>query len=36
MIEYPCVFDHNAHRYMLYARNDYGREGLGLAVFEGD
>src|SRR5262249_8307860 len=36
MIEYPCVFDHNGHRYMLYAGNGYGREGFGLAVLEGD
>jgi hypothetical protein len=36
MIEYPCVFDHRGARYMLYAGNDYGREGFGLAVLESD
>lgn len=34
MIEYPCVFDHAGKRYMLYAGNDYGRAGFGLAVQE--
>jgi len=28
---YPCVFEHGGYLYMLYAGNDYGREGLGLA-----
>jgi hypothetical protein len=34
MIEYPCVFDHNGARYMLYSGNGYGRTGFGLAVFD--
>lgn len=34
MVEYPCVFDWNGRRYMLYNGNDYGRSGLGLAVLE--
>ncbi len=32
MIEYPFVFDHKAHRFMLYNGNGYGRTGFGLAV----
>lgn len=34
MIEYPCVFDHEGRRYMLYAGNGFGRTGFGLAVKE--
>src|SRR5258708_7391901 len=34
MIEYPCVFDHEGVRYMLYAGNGFGRTGFGLAVAE--
>lgn len=34
MIEYPCVFDHDGVRYMLYAGNGFGRTGFGLAVLE--
>jgi predicted GH43/DUF377 family glycosyl hydrolase len=34
MIEYPCVFDHGGRRYMLYAGNDYGRSGFGLAILD--
>jgi hypothetical protein len=34
MVEYPCVFDWNGRRYMLYNGNDYGRTGIGLAVLE--
>jgi hypothetical protein len=36
MTEYPCVLDHQGRRYMLYNGNDYGRTGLGLAVWEPD
>ena len=36
MIAYPYVFDHAGSRYMLYAGNGYGREGMGLAVLEQD
>jgi hypothetical protein len=32
MIEYPFVFDHGGHRYMLYNGNGFGRSGFGLAV----
>lgn len=34
MIEYPCVFDHAGRRFMLYAGNDFGATGFGLAVLE--
>ena len=34
MIEYPYVFDHKGHRYMLYNGNGYGKTGFGLAVLE--
>ncbi len=34
MTEYPCVFEHGAVRYMLYAGNGFGRTGFGLAVWE--
>jgi hypothetical protein len=36
MIAYPFVFDHGGSRYMLYAGNGYGRDGMGLAVLERD
>ncbi|GAA0688737.1 hypothetical protein GCM10009104_13740 [Marinobacterium maritimum] len=36
MICYPNVFDHKGKRYMLYNGNGYGKEGFGLAVYEGD
>jgi hypothetical protein len=32
MVEYPCIFDWNGRRFMLYNGNDYGRSGVGLAV----
>ncbi len=32
MIEYPFVFDHKMHRFMLYNGNDYGKAGFGLAT----
>jgi hypothetical protein len=35
MVEYPFVFAHRGRRYMLYNGNDYGRAGVGLAVWEG-
>jgi len=34
MVEYPCVFDWNDRRFMLYNGNDYGRSGVGLAVLD--
>lgn len=36
MIEYPCVFDYDGTRYMLYNGNGYGETGIGLAVLERD
>ncbi len=36
MIEYPCIFDHNDKRYLLYCGSAYGKTGFGLAVFEKD
>lgn len=33
MIEYPFVFEHRGHRYMLYNGNGFGKSGFGLAVF---
>ncbi len=32
MVEYPCVFEWQGRRYMLYNGNDYGKTGVGLAV----
>lgn len=34
MIEYPCVFDLDGARYMLYNGNEFGKSGIGLAVLE--
>lgn len=34
MIEYPYVFDHAGHRFMLYNGNGYGKSGFGLAIAE--
>lgn len=34
MVCYPCVFDHNGARYMLYNGNGFGRSGFGLAIME--
>lgn len=34
MVEYPCVFEHEGSRYMLYNGNGYGRTGVGLARWE--
>lgn len=31
---YPCVFDHEGQRYMLYNGSRYGDTGFGLAVLE--
>lgn len=31
MVEYPCVFDHDGRRFMLYNGNGYGKTGIGLA-----
>ena len=32
MVTYPCVFDSDGTRYLLYNGNAYGRTGFGLAV----
>lgn len=34
MIEYPCVFDADGERYMLYNGNGFGASGIGLAVLD--
>jgi len=34
MIEYPCVFDHEDQRYLIYNGNRFGKTGFGLAVLE--
>ena len=36
MVEYPWVFDEDGRRLMLYNGNDYGRSGVGLAVWNED
>lgn len=33
-VTYPCIFDHERRRYMLYNGNQYGKTGFGLAVLE--
>jgi hypothetical protein len=34
MVEYPCLIDYRGRRYMLYNGNDYGKTGVGLAVWQ--
>jgi hypothetical protein len=34
MQTYPCVFDHNSQRYMLYNGDGFGRTGFGLAILD--
>jgi hypothetical protein len=34
MVAYPWVFASGGQRYMLYNGNDYGRTGLGLAIWQ--
>lgn len=34
MISYPCVFEYNGNRYMLYNGNGYGRTGFGIAILD--
>ena len=36
MVRYPHVFDLDGKTYMLYNGNEFGRNGFGLAVLEGD
>jgi hypothetical protein len=33
-VEYPCVFDHEGTKYMLYNGDGYGLTGFGIAVME--
>ena len=34
MICYPCVFRHDGYTYMFYNGNNFGGDGIGLAVLE--
>ena len=34
MVEYPCLFDWNGRRYMLYNGNGYGLSGVGIAILD--
>ena len=34
MVCYPCVFDFDGSRYLLYNGNGYGSTGIGLAVYQ--
>jgi len=34
MICYPCIFDYEGDKYMLYNGNGYGKTGFGLAVLK--
>ena len=34
MIEYPFIFEHKDSKYLLYNGNEFGLEGLGLAILE--
>lgn len=34
MIEYPCVYEHEGRKYMLYNGNGFGATGFGYAVLE--
>ena len=34
MVEYPWVFESSGREYMLYNGDDYGRTGVGLAVWQ--
>jgi hypothetical protein len=36
MLCYPCVFDLQGRRYMIYCGNEYGKFGFGLAVLVAD
>lgn len=36
MTAYPFVFEQAGNRYMLYAGNGYGRDGMGLAILDQD
>jgi len=32
-IEYPSIFESNGRKYMLYNGNDYGKTGIGYAIY---
>jgi hypothetical protein len=34
MILYPYIFQYKNKTYMVYNGNDYGKNGIGLAVLE--
>jgi hypothetical protein len=34
MQTYPCIFDHNGRRYLLYNGDGFGRTGFGLAILD--
>ena len=36
MIEYSYVFEHKGVKHMLYNGNNYGKDGIGLAVCQED
>lgn len=36
MIEYPYVFNHKGKKYMVYNGNGYGKDGVGLAILDGE
>ncbi len=36
MMEYTCIVNHKGKRYMFYNGNNYGAQGIGLAVSEGN
>ncbi len=33
-VEYPCVFNHEGKKFLLYNGNNYGKTGMGLAVWK--
>ena len=34
MLEYPCVVSYKSSKYMFYNGNNFGRDGVGLAVYK--
>ena len=36
MIQYPYVFNHKKTKYMLYNGNEYGKDGVGLAILSNE
>jgi predicted GH43/DUF377 family glycosyl hydrolase len=35
MLEYPCIVTHESSKYMFYNGNNFGQNGIGLAIYEG-